>query len=359
MTDSSTRTTKSATLKPVAAPLQVALALHAEAVTAALVTDRGRVSAVTQIALASRTTRAVTVAFVKAILELAHTEARGAAPLASIGLSVEGQLDPRSGRVTLPGWKNWTRVPLGQLLEAQLDEAGYDIRQPATMNKARAEMRASGHPPISVTSRPAALAAAESWVGAARGKQHVIYVGIGVDIETGILVQGRPLLGAMGLAGAAAWLAVGEQFHADYVTQGCLTAEAAQGSLVRRVIEEYSGDARSMLGSLVKETPAQLSPELIVRAARGGEKLALQAVSGHCRWLGRGLASLISILNPEVIVLAGELGLALTPFLDEIREEAQRWAQPDAARGCRIVLATVKKHAELLGAARLAAVAAK
>jgi len=341
----------------VAAPLQIALVLQPEAVTAALVTDRGRVSAVTQIALASRTTRAVTAAFVKAIIELAHTEARGTAPISSIGLSVDGQLDPGTGRVTLPGWRNWTRVPLGQLLEAQLDEAGYDIRQSATQNKARAERRASGHPPISVNSRPTALAAAESWVGAARGKQNVIYVGIASDIETGILVQGRPLLGTAGLAGAVAWLAVGEQFHPDYAAQGCLTAQAAQGSLVRRVIEEYSGDARSMLGSLVTETPEQLSPELIVRAARGGEKLALQAVMGHCRWLGRGLANLISILNPEVIVLDGELGLALAPFLDEIREEAQRWAQPDAARRCRIVMSTVKKNAELLGAARLAAVA--
>lgn len=348
MTETITRTRK-----PAAPPLQIALAIQEDALAAALINDRARVIAHTQTALTGRTTRAVNAALVKLIIELAHAEVRGASPLTSIGLSVFGQLDPRSGRVTLPGWKHWTRVPLGQLLETELDEAGYDIRRASTESEARAETRDSGHPPITVSMRSAALAAAESWIGAARGKQHVIYVGIGATIETGILVNGRLLAGADGLAGAAAWLAVGETYHRDYELQGCLTAEAAQGSLVRRVIEEYSGDARSMLGSLVKETPEQLTPELIVRAARGGEKLALQAVTGHCRWLGRGLANLISLLNPEVIVLDGELGLALAPFLDEIREEAQRWAQPAAARACRIVSATVKKHAELIGAARL------
>jgi predicted NBD/HSP70 family sugar kinase len=334
--------------------LQIALALQSEAVCAALINDRARVVAFAQATLSSQTTRAVNAALVKVIIELAHAEARGVSPITAIGLSLPGQLDPRSGRVSVPGWKHWTRVPLGELLEAQLDEAGYDIRRAVANSHARAERRASGQPPIILSTRPVACAAAESWVGAARGKHNVIYLSVAATIEAGILVNDRPLLGADGLAGAAAWLAAGEHFHRDYEAQGCLTAQAAQGALVRRVIEEYSGDARSMLGSLVKETPEQLTPELIVRAARGGEKLALQAVTGHCHWLGRGLANLISLLNPEVIVLDGELGLALAPFLDEIRDEAQRWAQPDAARTCRIVTATVKKHAELIGAARLA-----
>lgn len=341
------------TRKPASPPLILALALHSDAITAALVDTRGRVVAQSETAPKFRTTRAVVAAMVELIVELAHTEARGISEIEAIGICLPGQIDPQSQRVTLPTWKNWNRVPLHDLLERELDKAGYDIRQHAATTEAAAETQASGHPPVTLSPHGVTLAAAESWVGAARGKQHVVYLALGETIEGGILIGGRALLGADGLAGAAGWLAVGEGFKRDYETQGCLTIEGTQGALVRRAIEEFAGDHRSMLGSLIMERPGELTPEMIVRAARGGESHARAVVLAHCRWLGRGLANLISLLNPEALVLGGELGLSLVPFLDEIREEARLWALPGAARHCKILAATVENSAELIGAARL------
>ncbi len=342
------------TRKALAPPLVLAVKLDTIGLTAALLDDRTRVLAKVGSSFSSSTTRGIVTTLTKQIIWLAHVQARGKSAIRAIGVSVPGQLDPQTQRVTFTGWKNWTRVPLGQLLERELTAAGYDIRQSAVANEARAELRATGQPPIVVSSRLAALVAAESWVGAARGKQHVIYVEVGETIESAFLLNGRAWMGADGLAGAAGWQALAESFQPDYATQGCLNAEGAKGALVRRAIEEYSGDARTMIGSLIREAPEQLTPEMIVRAARGGEQHARQVVSAHCRWLGRGLANLISLLNPEVIVLGGELSAALKPFLDDIRDEASLWALPDAARGCRILLATVDEDAALLGAARLA-----
>ncbi len=341
------------TRKPAPSPLTLALALHSDAVSAALVNERGRVVAQAETTPKFQTTRAVIAALVELIVELAHTDARGASEIKAIGLCLPGQIDPHSQRVTIPTWKNWTRVPLLDLLERELDQAGYDIRQPAATTEAAAETRASGHPPVTLSPRAVALAAAESWVGAARGKQHVVYVGLSETIESGILSGGRALLGADGLAGAVGWLALGESFKRDYETQGCLTIEGAQGALVRRALEEFGGDQHSMLGSLMMETPGELTSAMVVRAARGGESHARAVVTAHCRWLGRGLANLISLLNPEVVVLGGELGAALVPFFDEIRAEARLWALPEAARACKILAATVEKHAELIGVARL------
>ncbi len=331
----------------------MALALNSAALTAALVNERGRVIAQAETLPKFQTTRAVTAALVELIVELAHADARGAAAINAIGIALPGQIDPHSQRVTIPAWKNWTRVPLLELLERELDQAGYDIRQHAGTTETAAETRASGHPPVTLSPHAVALAAAESWIGAARGNQHVVYLGLSETIESGILIGGRALLGADGLAGAAGWLALGESFKRDYETQGCLTIEGAQGALVRRALEEFGGDPHSMLGSLLLETPGELTPAMIVRAARGGESHARAVVTAHCRWLGRGLANLISLLNPEVIVLGGALGAALAPFLDEIREEARLWALPEAARACKILAATVEKNAALIGAARL------
>lgn len=347
------KTTITRTRKPTPPPLTLALALHSGALTAALVNERGRVIAQAALTPKFQTTRAVLAAMAELIVELAHTDARGTADINAIGVSLPGHIDPQSRRVTIPGLKNWNRVPVHDLLERELDKAGYDIRQHSTTTQAIAETSVSGHPPVTLSPRAVSLAAAESWVGAARGKQNVVYVGLSETIESGILIGGRAFLGADGLAGAVGWLALGENFKRDYETQGCLALEATQGALVRRAIEEFAGDHRSMLGSLIMEKPGELTPEMIVRTARGGESHARNVVLAHCRWLGRGLANLISLLNPEALVLGGELGLALVPFLDEIREEARLWALPEAARRCKILATTIGKNAHLIGAARL------
>ncbi len=99
---------------------------------------------------------------------------------------------------------------------------------------------------------------------------------------------------------------------------------------------------------------AQLDDAVIIRAARGSDSLALNSVTASCRWIGRGVANMISILNPDVVVIGGRAGLMLKPYLDEIREEAALWAMPASARQSRIVNATLGERAALLGAARLA-----
>src|SRR5262249_60428550 len=104
----------------------------------------------------------------------------------------------------------------------------------------------------------------------------------------------------------------------------------------------------------IKDDMAPLADPATLPAARGGAPLALTSVNATCRWIGRGVANLISILNPDVIVIGGRAGMMLKPFLDEIREEAGKWTMPASARHCRIVNATLGDKAALIGAARLA-----
>lgn len=339
--------------KPEARPLVIGVELNQTQIYVALVDDQARVVAERNFTTPQRTTRAAVAAIAQTILELASSKERGPSPIAAIGISVAGVVDPPTGRVSINDLKGWTRVPLGQLLEENLDESGHDIRTPIGEKRARAGHAESGHPPISICSRASAIAAAESWNGAARGKSNVVYLSVGSEIEAGILADGRVLTGATGLAGAAGWLAVGQEFKHEYETHGCLSAEATFTSLVRRAVEENTGYDGSMLGGLI-QTGAEFDAVTVIRAARGGDKLAVKVVGDTCRWLGRGVANLISVLNPEAVVIGGELGSALKGFLDEIREEARRWAAPDAAKQCRILAASVGENAAVIGAARLA-----
>lgn len=344
------------TQKPELKSQVIGIEFNQATITAALVDDQARIIAERQAETPQRTTRAAISAIAELILGLASAKERAGSPIAAIGLAVPGTVDPETARVSfasLNGFRAWTRVPLMETLDEILDESGHDIRTSITERRARAGHSATSHPVMALASRMAAVAAAESWHGAARGKANVVFLSIGAKIEAGILADGRVLNGASGLAGAAGWLAVGQEFKHEYETDGCLSAEASLNSLARRAVEASGGYDGSMLGGLI-QTGADLDAATVLRAARGGDKLAVKVIADTCRWIGRGVANLISILNPEVVVIGGELGSVLKPYLDEIREEARRWAAPDAAKQCRILVATVGEKAALFGAARLA-----
>jgi glucokinase len=337
-----------------APPLVIAFQFDRSKIIAALVNEQGRAVEEHEIATPQRTTRAAAVEAAKMIVALAVSQSRARSPINAIGFSVAGLVDPSTGRVSIPGLRGWTRVALRQMIEEELEGAGVDIRIPPDEKRARAKYGDSAFPAMVINSRAAAMAAGEAWVGAARGKNNVVYLSIGEDVEAGIIVDRRVAQGASGMAGAAGWFALSENFKQEFESRGCLTVEAASAALKRRVIEGWDGAAKSVIGNLIKDDLTHLDDAAIIRAARGGDALALNSVNETCRWIGRGVANVVSILNPDAVIIGGHVGLALKPYLDEIREEAGRWAMPASARQCRIASATLGGKAALIGAARLA-----
>lgn len=332
----------------------VAVDFNHTQIVAALVDERARILARRQSEVPRVSVRAGSSAVTGLVLEVAALAERGASEIKALGICVPGTVDPRSERVSMPQLKGWDRIALRQMIERGLEAAGIDIRTSAAEKRARAEKMTSAHPPIALSSDRLAAVAAEAWCGVARGKQNVVFLAVGERIEAGILAHGRIINGVAGKAGAAGWFALSEGFKSEYASRGCLEAEAAAPALVRRTIEEWTGSSVSALSHLTAADATQLTPPTIIRAARSGDPLALKVVTEVCGWIGRGVADLISLLNPEAVVIGGELGLALRPFFNQIRREARLWAHPVAAQQCRIVSSTLGQSAGLLGAARLA-----
>ncbi len=142
------------------------------------------------------------------------------------------------------------------------------------------------------------------------------------------------LEGAHGIAGAAGWMALDSHWKPGYERTGCWEWEAAGPAVARR-----AGEA---------------SAEAVVAAARAGNERALESLRDTADWLGMGIANLVSLLNPEMVVLGGGLMQAGDLLLPRIRESAARWAQPVAMRKTAIELTGLGEDAGLLGAARLA-----
>lgn len=337
-------------------PTVMALELQNTQVIGALVNDTGRMLATRTAPINQTTVRATVAAISALVLELAGLPERKSVKIRGIGISVPGIVDHRAARVSFTNHDsfNWERVPLGSMIEKALETSGVDIRfAPAAAPTREAKME-SAHPPFAVYANRDTQVAAEAWCGAAVGKSNVVMLSLDTTMNAGILADDSILHGAGDLAGAVGFFALGETDKNEYATQGALAFEASEAALVRRTLEHWTADSHSLLSQLTLSDPAQLTAAMILRAARSGDPLALRVVEETCSWLGRAIANLISLLNPEAVVLGGTFGLRLKPFLSTMRREAKRWTNPSAAKQCQITSAKLGEEARLLGAARLA-----
>jgi len=188
--------------------------------------------------------------------------------------------------------------------------------------------------PTRIDSDRAGYVLGEQWLGAARGASDVVFLAVGTGIGAGILSGGRLIRGAQDIAGAAGWFALQPDYKPAYRDCGCWEAEASGPALARRA--------------------GMASAEQVIEAARQGNEPARAAFAETVRYLAMGIANLISVLNPQKVILGGGLMQAGDLFLEPIRAAVPQWAQPYSARHVSIELSALGESAGLLGAARLA-----
>ncbi|MBL8293490.1 MAG: ROK family protein, partial [Bryobacterales bacterium] len=188
-----------------------------------------------------------------------------------VGVIVPGIFNPASGQAWAPNlWgRDW--IPLKAMLEDRL------------------------RLPISIGSDRAGAVLGEHWQGIAQGRQDVIFVAVGTGIGVGILAGGRVWEGAHGTAGSAGWMSLDLRWRPEYERTGCWESLAAGPALARR-----AGAA---------------SAEQLVVNARQGSQAAPEQLREAGRTLGVGIANLISLFDPEIVVLGGGLMAAAGDLL--------------------------------------------
>lgn len=236
----------------------------------------------------------------------------------AVGVAVVGVTRRTDGFVHLAPNLGWRSIPLGTLLTDEFDGS-----------------------PVSVANEADLGALGEQRRGAGSGVADLVFISGEAGLGAGVIIGGQPLLGAAGLAGEAGHMLVnpnGQPCRCG--STGCWETEASEGALCRHAgIAEPTGRATIDL--------------LLTRAADGDERsLAAMAMVG--RWLGFGIANLINLLNPELVVLGG-LFCRLYPHLEQaMREGAQSRALEAPGQLATIRPAALGADAPLLGAAELA-----
>jgi glucokinase len=204
--------------------------------------------------------------------------------------------------------------------------------------------------PVLLENDANAAAVGEMWLGAARGARNIICITLGTGVGGGIILDGKLWRGTDGSAGELGHTTV-DPFRGPECkcgSTGCLEMFASATAIVRMTRESLSSFPKTILHDQC------LNAAKVYDAAKAGDELALEIFKRVGEYLGVGLANLINILGPEVIVIGGGVANAWDLFEGPMRAQINRRAFPSAARSVQIKVAQCGDNAGLLGAARLA-----
>jgi glucokinase-like ROK family protein len=195
----------------------------------------------------------------------------------------------------------------------------------------RAILQESFNAPLFVDNEANIAALGEHYFGAAQGYDEVVYISAtGVGLGGGIVHGGRVFSGVTGVGAEFGHMTMdpdGEICKCG--NQGCWETQVSQQALFRHVWRRVDQGEVSRLSDMTGGRRASLTVPLIVDAARAGDTVALDALKIIGRHLGIGIASLVNVLNPELVVFGGLLSLAgefLMPVIEtELEQRALKW----------------------------------
>lgn len=155
--------------------------------------------------------------------------------------------------------------------------------------------------PVYVDNDVNTLTIAEQWFGHGKGVDHFAVITVGRGVGMGIVANGQFYRGALGGAGEVGHITVDPDGpRCDCGKRGCLEALASDQSVVARVREAIQAGKKTQLSE------RGLSFDRIVAAAQAGDALARRVLADSGRWLGIGIANVVNLLNPELVIVGGE-----------------------------------------------------
>lgn len=192
----------------------------------------------------------------------------------------------------------------------------------------------------------------EWWQGAARGLTSVVGVTLGTGIGGGLIAGGILLRGASGSAGEIGHMTI----HIDgrrcgCGNRGCLEAYASGPNIAARAREGLDAGAESVLAELVDGDVERITAATVHEALTHGDDFAREVMADTARYLGVGIANLVNLFNPEMVVVVGGVTRAEGYLFDPLRAEVRKRAFASAVDACRIVPGALPETAGVIGAA--------
>ncbi len=249
--------------------------------------------------------------------------------IGSICVAAAGIIDYNKGLITeapnLPGWHN---IPLRNILAVELDT------------------------PVFLLNDASAAALGEHRLGAGQGLDHLIYLTVSTGIGGGIIIKGELYNGADGCAAEIGHMILQVDGPPCKCGQrGCLEALASGTAIARMAGERLARGEQSILTGMVDSSVKSVTSALVSVAARKGDTLACGVIDAAAGYLGIGLANMVNIFNPQMIIIGGGVSRMGEMLLKPTRKAMKAHAFKLPGRTVRVVRPGLGLDAGLMGAA--------
>lgn len=293
---------------------------------AAVFTTEGVLLHEDAVLLEHRTGAAVGALILRLVDEFVTTQEKKGNPIRAIGVSVPGICHP-DGVVWAPNIPGWEAYPLRDEIRSLVPDL-----------------------PLTIDNDRACSLLGEKWRGHMQGYSDGVFLAVGTGIGAGIMMGGQVLRGAHDSAGAIGWMALDRPWKEKYRECGCFET-GASGEGLARAARELVSQTRWYHGPLREVEPQELTSHHVFEAYGEGDVLAREVMGQAIELWGMAVANLVSLFDPEIIVLGGGVFGPATQFLPAIRDEAQKWAQPVSIKKVVIEPSALGSRAALYGAA--------
>ncbi len=205
--------------------------------------------------------------------------------------------------------------------------------------------------PVIIDNDAKVRALAEFRFGKAKGKQNVLVLYLSWGIGMGMILNGKPYKGAHGLSGEFAHIPMTDEqgYLCNCGKRGCLETVASGSALTRMAKEAVTNGEMTLIKEMCGNKVSKINQSLVLKAAQKGDQFAISAISKVGFELGKGISSLVQILNPEMIILSGPLAGAGSYLTTSIRQAMQQYTFAIMMKDLEIVLSDLKREANLLG----------
>lgn len=246
-----------------------------------------------------------------------------------IGIGIPGLTDPDSGKSY--SWLNYSDFTVKQLFEEKFGK------------------------PVFVDNDARVMALGEYVFGRAKDKNNVLCLNIGAGIGMGMILNGMLYHGHSGFAGEFGHIKVEDEGNLCICGKnGCLETVASGDALVKRMIGEINAGRTSKIIAMVDGDLTRIKSSTIVEAAALGDQLAIDMLGIIGEYLGKGLAILIHLFNPEAIILGGNLARADQFIIDPIQQTLNKYTIYNIKKDTLIVTSSLREKSAVMGAMALA-----
>ncbi|RFT15277.1 MAG: putative ROK-family transcriptional regulator [Candidatus Saccharicenans subterraneus] len=199
------------------------------------------------------------------------------------------------------------------------------------------------------------MALGELCYGVGKQYKNFVFINVGYGIGAGIILDGQPLLGSVGMAGEFGHITVEKdsQTQCDCGNFGCLEALASGQGIARAARDELKKGTQSVLMEMCGGDLNKVTAEMVANAAKKGDALAWNVFSRAAEYIGLGISALINLFNPEAVVMGGGVIQAGEILFDNIRKTINARALNRSSRGVPLLPATFGLKAAAMGAVSL------